>query len=49
MNFFSWSTNEPLVINKYGIPEPTSNEIKYPNILLIPLVAFDKYFNRLEI
>ena len=47
MNFFSWSTKEPLVINKYGIPEPTSNKIKYPNILLIPLVAFDKYFNRL--
>ena len=47
MNFFSWSTKEPLVINKYGIPEPTSNKIEYPNILLIPLVAFDKYFNRL--
>ena len=47
MNFFSWSTKEPLEINKYGIPEPTSNKVKYPNILLIPLVAFDKYFNRL--
>jgi len=33
-------------INKYGIPEPISNKIKYPDILLVPLVAFDKNFNR---
>ncbi len=47
MDFFNWSTNDPLEINKYGIPEPTSTEIKYPNILLVPLVAFDKNFNRI--
>ena len=23
MNFFRWSVKEPLIINKYGIPEPT--------------------------
>jgi 5-formyltetrahydrofolate cyclo-ligase len=38
---------DPLVINKYGIPEPISNKIKYPDILLIPLVAFDKNLNRI--
>ena len=47
MDFFTWSTKNPLSINKYGIPEPTTNVIKYPNILLVPLVAFDKYRNRI--
>ena len=46
MDFFYWSTKDPLSINKYGIPEPTSNKINYPNILLVPLVAFDKHLNR---
>tara|TARA_A100001011_G_scaffold149013_1_gene157181 strand:+ start:644 stop:1186 length:543 start_codon:yes stop_codon:yes gene_type:complete len=46
MDFFHWSTNDPLLINKYGIPESTSNKINYPNILLVPLVAFDKHLNR---
>ena len=46
MDYFHWSTKDPLLINKYGIPEPTSNKINYPNILLVPLVAFDKHLNR---
>ena len=47
MDFFRWSTKDPLAINKYGIPEPISDKIIYPNILLVPLVAFDKNFNRI--
>ena len=47
MDFFQWSTKDPLIINKYGIPEPISDVIKFPNILLVPLVAFDKYRNRI--
>ncbi len=47
MNFFQWSTKDPLEINDYGIPEPISDIIKLPNILLVPLVAFDKNFNRI--
>ena len=47
MDFYEWSSQDPLVINKYGIPEPTSNKIVYPNILLVPFVAYDKYLNRL--
>ena len=47
MNFFEWSTEEPLLINKYGIPEPISNKVGYPDILLVPLVAFDKSLNRI--
>ena len=47
MNFFQWSTNDPLAINKFGIPEPISGMAKYPDVLLVPLVAFDKNFNRI--
>ena len=46
MDFFKWSTNDPLKINKYGIPEPISQKIRHPKILLIPLIAFDKNLNR---
>jgi len=47
MDFFRWSTKDPLSLNEYGIPEPTSNKVIYPNFLLVPLVAFDKHFNRI--
>ena len=47
MDFYSWSFSEPLKINKYGIPEPENKNIVYPDVLLIPLVAFDKNLNRL--
>ena len=47
LKFFQWSTNDPLIINKFGIPEPISNKIIYPDVLLVPLVAFDSKFNRL--
>jgi len=49
MNFYKWSFSDPLKINKYGIPEPEPvlKNIVYPDIFLIPLVAFDKDLNRL--
>ena len=47
MDFFQWSTKDPLKINKFGIPEPCSDLIKYPSILLVPLVAFDIHNNRI--
>ena len=47
MNFYQWSLKDPLTINKFGIPEPITNKIVYPNILLVPMVAFDKNFNRI--
>ncbi len=46
MNFFQWSINDPLAINKFGIPEPISKKVKFPDILLVPLVSFDKNLNR---
>jgi len=47
MNFYKWSFSDPLKINKYGIPEPKNKNIVWPDILLVPLVAFDKNLNRL--
>ena len=47
MEFYRWSTQDPLSINKYGIPEPITNRVTYPSILLVPLVAFDKHNNRI--
>ncbi|MDB9820869.1 5-formyltetrahydrofolate cyclo-ligase [Candidatus Pelagibacter sp.] len=47
MDYYKWTFSDPLRINKYGIPEPEIKNIVYPDILLIPLVAFDKNLNRL--
>jgi len=47
MEFYEWYKNDPLLINKYGIPEPESTNRVYPDILFVPLVAFDKELNRL--
>jgi len=47
MDFYEWSFYDLLKINKYGIPEPEIKKLVYPDILLIPLVAFDKNLNRL--
>ena len=47
MDFYKWSFSESLKVNKYGIPEPDAKNIVYPDIMLIPLVAFDKNLNRL--
>ena len=46
MDFIQWSFKEPLVINKFGIPEPLNGKIKIPDILLIPLLSFDAKLNR---
>ena len=47
MDFIQCSLDGIFSINKYGIPEPTDGKVVYPDILLVPLVAFDKNFNRL--
>ena len=47
MDFYKWSFDDPLKINQYGIPEPSSKKLIYPDIILVPLVAFDKNLNRL--
>jgi len=47
MDFYKWNIDDPLTVNQYGIPEPISNNIIYPDVILIPMVAFDKNLNRL--
>jgi 5-formyltetrahydrofolate cyclo-ligase len=47
MDFFEWKKNDPLKINKYGIAEPISLKKVYPDVIFVPLVAYDKDLNRL--
>ena len=47
MYFSAWKNNEVLKVNKYGILEPFKQIKNVPNIMLIPLLAFDKKKYRL--
>ena len=47
MDFYSWYTKNLLKLNKYGIPEPEPKEKVYPDIIFIPLVAFDNRLYRI--
>ena len=47
MEFFKWTKYDALKINKYGIPEPISSKLYFPDILLVPLVGYDNDLNRL--
>ena len=49
MVFYEWSKKGLLLINRYGIPEPIKSKSKTvtPDIVLVPLLAFDKYKNRI--
>ena len=47
MNFYFWKKSDVLKVNKYGILEPLKNIKSIPNIVLVPLLAFDKQKNRL--
>jgi len=47
MDFFEWTNKDPLKINKYGIAEPTLGKKIYPDIIFVPLVAYDIDLNRL--
>ena len=47
MDFFVWKNKDSLKINKYGIAEPVSSKKIYPDIIFVPLVAYDGVLNRL--
>ena len=48
IDFKYWIPNEPLYVNRYGILEPQKQNITFkPDIILVPLVAFDKNLNRI--
>jgi 5-formyltetrahydrofolate cyclo-ligase len=41
MDFFLWKKNEVLLINKFGILEPIESISQIPDIMLVPILAFD--------
>ena len=48
IDFKYWIPNEPLYVNRYGILEPKKQNITFkPDIILVPLVAFDRNLNRI--
>ena len=47
MDFYLWSSNNLLFINKYGIPEPENTKLVKPDIIFVPLVAFDQRLFRI--
>ncbi len=47
MFFCRWKKNDVLFVNKYGILEPIKSKKIIPDIVLVPLLAFDKNKNRL--
>ena len=47
MNFFSWTKNEVLQINKYGMLEPIKSRQNVPDVMMVPLLVFDDNKHRL--
>ena len=48
MTFKLWKIKEPLYVNNFGILEPkSSNKQVVPDLILVPLVAFDAKLNRI--
>ena len=49
LKFVEWNKYDILAVNKFGIPEPLDNKKKshLPDIVLVPLLAFDLKRNRL--
>ncbi len=47
MDYYLWSYLDLLKLNKFGIPEPEKNKKVIPDIILVPLVAFDKKLFRI--
>ena len=47
MDFYKWCPNDPLTTSSFGIPQPLKLKKVYPDIIFVPMVAFDKYRNRI--
>tara|TARA_X000001036_G_C20575632_1_gene764508 strand:+ start:436 stop:990 length:555 start_codon:yes stop_codon:yes gene_type:complete len=48
MNFYKWKRNGVLKVNKFGMLEPFKSIKKIvPNVMLLPLLAYDNKNNRL--
>ena len=42
MKFYPWNKNEVLIVNEFGMLEPLKTQAKIPDVIIIPLLAFDK-------
>lgn len=47
MEFFAWWPQAPMRFDPYGIPVPATHRSHPPDVLLLPLVAFDRAGYRL--
>ena len=47
MDFYEWSFQDTLRVSQQGIPEPNSKKKVIPDVLIVPLVGFDRYKFRL--
>ena len=48
MSFREWKSSEPFYVNRFGILEPNKNNKKVkPQVVIVPLVAYDQNKNRL--
>ena len=48
MSFKSWVFKEPLYVNQFGILEPKNSKKEIiPDLIMVPLVAFDNRLNRI--
>ena len=42
MNFFPWKKNDVLFVNNFGILEPAKTKAEIPDVILVPILAYDK-------
>ena len=42
MKFYQWNKNEVLTVNEFGMLEPIKTIGKIPDIIIVPMIAFDK-------
>ncbi len=48
MSFMPWNSKDPLYVSKFGTLEPENLKNKIvPDLIMVPLVAFDKNLNRI--
>ena len=47
MNFFTWKRKKVLLVNKFGMLEPVKTKAKIPNLILVPILAYDSKKYRL--
>ena len=42
MNFYQWKKNDVLTVSELGMLEPLKAEAKIPDVIIVPLLAFDR-------